>query len=109
MQKEKVLLSISYTDDTKKFWQESYIKNKIFNIDGNIHETIKKAVYENDYVTLCYNARPQANVYIDDKDGNAKAVGYIYRGKTEIEGKQALFDVWVTIYAVNDYEIKIIN
>ena len=104
---QKVLLNVSYTDDTKKFWQDSYIKNKIFTlIDGDIHKTIKNAVLKNDYMELCYNGKPQTNVYVDTKDGKTEAVGYIYRGKTDIDGKKALFDVWVTIKAISDYEIK---
>lgn len=110
MTKEKILLSVDYTDDTKKFWNDSYIKNKVFTIDKekDLHDQIAEIIAENDYMTLCYKNRPQSNVFID-RGSEAIPIGYIYRGKTEIENKKALFDVWVTIKAVSDYKIKEIN
>lgn len=106
----KILLDVSYTDDTKGFWQDSYIKNKVFTIDNNkdLHKQIADIILENDYMTLCYKNKPQTNVFID-RDGVSVPVGYIYRGQTEIENKKALFDVWVTIKSVSDYPIKEIN
>lgn len=112
MNKERVLLNVSYIDNTGKFWCDSYIKNKIYTLlDNNIHKTIAEAVKETDGIILSYNAKPQQNVFIDDKDGNAKAIGYIYRGRNEIyndeSGKyeKALFGVWVDVKSVSDYPI----
>ncbi len=117
MKKEQVLLDVSFIDNKNIFWQESYIKNKIFNvIDNDINKTVAEAVLLVDYITLLYKNKPQANVYIDDKNReNSKVIGYIYRGKTEIQkenGKyaKAVFDVWVTIKKVEDYPIiELIN
>ena len=112
----KIMLKVDYTDNTGKYWQDSYIKNTIVNIENNenIHDKIAEVIKENDGVVLSYKNKPMTNVFIDDKNGNAKAVGYIYRGKTEIqnekyEWKKALFDVWVVIKKVDDFPIKVID
>ena len=113
----KILLNISYTDNTGKFWQDSHIKNKIFTIKNNenIHDAIAEIIKEQDGTILSYNNKPQGNVFIDDKEGNPKAIGYIYRGKTEIYNdnnykyEKALFDVWVEIRRVDDYSIDLID
>ena len=112
----KVLLNVSYSDNSGKFWQDSYIKNKVFVLlDNDIHKTIAEAVREIDGIVLSYDGKPQSNVFIDDKDGKAKAIGYIYRGRNEIYNdekrkyEKALFDVWVDINSVSDYPIKEIN
>jgi hypothetical protein len=116
MKKQRVLLNVSYTDNTDKFWQDSYVKNKIVTlVNNNIHETVKSAVLENDGMELLYKGKPRTNVFIDDKEGNAIPVGYIYRGKTEVrndkKGKweKALFDVWVDIKAITDYPITVLD
>lgn len=112
----KILLNVSYIDDSNKFWRDSYIKNKVFTlIDNDIHKTITEAVKEIDGIVLSYDGKPQTNVFVDDKDGNAKPIGYIYRGRDEIynneKGKyeKVLFDVWVDIKSVSDYPINIIE
>jgi hypothetical protein len=106
---EKILLNVDYTDNTGKFWQDSYIKNKIFTVKKDIFTTIKEAIEEKDFMKLSYNGKPQGNIFVDDKNGNTKKIGYIFRGITNIEGKKALFDVWVNIYEVLDYPIIEIN
>lgn len=107
----KILLKVDYQDITGKYWQNSYINNKIVSlIDGDIHKTIKNVLVDIDGVELSYNGKPVSNVFIDDRDGNTKKIGYIYRGKSDIydNGKtnRALFDVWVTIKEVVDYPIE---
>jgi len=112
---QKILLNVSYSDNSGKFWQDSYIKNKVFSIDEklNIHNVIADIIRQ-DGMEITYKNKPMTNVFIDDKDGNQKAIGYIYRGKTEIfndeKGKNeiALFDVWVEISKVENYKIEII-
>lgn len=110
---KQVLLHVTYQDDKKKYWKDSYIKNKIFNIiDNDIHKTVAEALKEHDYTEVSYKGKPQSNVYVDTKDGETKAIGYIYRVKTDIQDdytyktKEVFFDAWVTIYSISDYEIK---
>lgn len=105
-----ILLNINYTND-KDFWCDSYIKNKIYTIkDNDIHKTIKDVIENDDvYMELLYRGKPQANIFIDDKEGNAKPVGYVYRAKTKIENKKAVFDVWATIKEVSDYPIELLD
>ncbi|MCP5375226.1 MAG: hypothetical protein H6743_03930 [Rickettsiaceae bacterium] len=101
----KILLDVSYTT-RQKYWLDSYIKNKVFNIDDNhFDQEIKKILEENDYVQLAKNAKPTTNVYIDAKDGTPKVVGYIYKVRQEIDGKKINFDAWVTISKITDYPI----
>lgn len=113
-----LLINVTYTDDTDKFWCESSIKSKKISFDPetqNIHEVIKELCYEEDYMELVYKGKPQGNVFIDDKEGNAKRIGYMYRGKSEIYDRNMVkpqigrFDVWVTISEVHDFEIEEID
>jgi len=104
--KERILLTVDYSDNTRKFWRDSYIKRSIFWLDGDIHAVVKKAIEETDGVELSYKGKPITNIFRDQEDGTAKPVGYIYRAKDEIDGKKAFFDVWVTINKVEDYPIK---
>ena len=112
---QKILLNVSYSDNSGKFWQDSYIKNKVFSIDEklNIHNVIADIIKQ-DGIKMTYKNKPMTNIFIDDKDGNKKVIGCIYRGKTEIfndeKGKNeiALFDVWVEISKVENYKIEII-
>ncbi len=109
---KKLLLNVSYTDNTKKYWNDSYIKNMVVFWDEKIslNDFIASVLLDNDYTTMLYKNKPQANIYIDDKEGNAKAIGYIYRVKTEeIEGKQATFDAWISISEVIDFPIIELN
>lgn len=109
MEIQHVLLSVDYTDNTGKFWSDSYIKNKVYPLDRDIHNTVKNAIEHDDVgMELSYNGKPQQNVFIDTKDGDTKLVGYIYRVKTKIDGKQAYFDAWVDIKSVGDYQIELI-
>ena len=115
-----LLISVSYTDDTNRHWQESYIKNKkvYFNSDTEtIHDVIKKHCEEDDGVTLVYKGEPRANIYRDkiDEEGNISAIetiGYMYRGKTEIYDRNmskpetGRFDVWVTISEIIPFPIE---
>jgi len=105
------LLNIDYTDDTRKFYSDSYIKNRFINKKDNqtIHEAIAQAILENDGMELLYKGKPRGNIYIDLKDGSAKPVGYMYRAKTTIDNKRALFDVWATIKKIEDADIENID
>lgn len=112
---EKVLLTVSYSDETGKWYADSYIKNKVFTVVGSIHETVAKAIEENDNMTMSYKGKSQSNVFIDDKDGNAVPVGYIYRVKSEYmqdeNGKShtVFFTAWVEIKSVSVYPIENIS
>ncbi len=109
-----LLIDVTYTGN-ENFWQESTLKNKIIRIDEskNIHNQIAEICKENDYVEFSYKNKPQGNVFIDTKEGEAKRIGYMYRCKSEIETstgwKKAFFDVWVTLKKVTDSEIEKIN
>lgn len=103
---QQALINVDYQDNTGKFWQDSYIKNEIIAVGDNIHQTIAKMLDNIDGVDMSYKGKPQSNVYIDDKHGRSKAVGYIYRVKTEIDGKKALFDAWITLKEVKDYPVE---
>jgi hypothetical protein len=102
----KILINIDYTDSTKNFYFDSYIKNKIVEYDPDkktIHDVIKELCDE-EGMTLTYNAKPKGNVYRGDK-----VIGYMYRGKTDIYDRNmtkpqiAYFDVWSEIYQVEEF------
>jgi hypothetical protein len=107
---KKILLKVSYEDTSGKFWQDSSINNKIFDVIGNIHETVGNAMNEEDGVSVSYKGKPIGNIFQDTEE-EAKAVGYIYRVKSEIYddtmGKTQLvfLNAWVEIKSVSDYPI----
>lgn len=109
--KATILLNVTYTDETNKFWMDSSLKNKLVDIDTeeNIHLQIAEICKESDCVEFSYKAMPQSNIFVDLKDGSTKRVGYTYRCKSEIQDGykwvKALFTVWVTIKQVADFEI----
>ena len=114
-----LLITVTYTDNTDKFWCESSIKNKRISFDPetqNIHEVVKELCEDEDYMELVYKGKPQGNVYRDViKDGvivGYETIGYIYRGKSEIYDRNMVkpqigrFDVWVTIDEVLPFTIE---
>jgi len=118
--KKTLLISVTYTDNTDRFWMESSIKNKRVLFDPetqNIHEVVKELCEDEDYMELVYKGKPQGNVYRDvlDKDGTIcgyETVGYMYRGKSEIYDRNMVkpqtgrFDVWVVIDEVVPFTIE---
>ena len=118
--KKTLLITVTYTDNTDKFWMDSSIKNKRVLFDPetqNIHEVVKELCEDEDYMELVYKGKPQGNVYRDvlDKDGTIcgyETVGYMYRGKSEIYDRNMVrpetgrFDVWVTIDEVVPFGIE---
>lgn len=113
---QKILLNVSYSDDTGKYWQDSYIKNEVVSFDGgDVHQRVIEIMEDIDGVEFSYKGKPKANIYIDDKDGNPKAVGYIYRVKSDLynqdtgKTERAFFDAWVEIKTVSDFEIELID
>lgn len=102
-----LLLKVDYTDSTDKFWMDSYVKNmKVTQEKGEtIHDTVKRVIEEVDCMELSYKGRPQSEVFVDTKNGEPKVVGYVYRGKTMIDNKKALFDVWVNIDEITKAEL----
>ena len=104
---KKILLNVSYEDESGKFWQDSYVKNKVIRMEDSetIHELVARVLKEVDGVVMSYAGKPQGNVFIDDKDGLPQAVGYIYRVRSEIyddrnEPRKALFTAWVNVSEV---------
>jgi len=101
---EKLLLKVNYTDETEKFWRDSYIKNSIVEQEKGetVHDTVKRAIEDIDGLRVSYKGKPMSTMYI----GNGEVAGYIYRVQDEIEGRKALFDAWVDIKGVVDLELK---
>ena len=119
---KKILVDVRYTNDSGKFWSDSYIKNHTLDFDPDkqtIHELIKEVCEEKDGMTLTYKGKPQGNVYRDIKtDGkitSPEIVGYVYRGKSEIYDRNmvkpvmAFFDVWVSIKLIEKFEFETID
>lgn len=111
----RILLDVSYQDNTGKCWADSYIKNKIVPFKNTIHETVAEAIKEIDGNEMSYKGKPQSTMYCDLKDGGTKAIGYIYRVKISIQndttGKwsNVPFDAWVSIKEVVDFPIVELN
>ena len=101
---QTLLLKADYSDNTGKFWRDSYINNlTATQLKGEtIHDTVKRIINNTDGVELSYKGKPQCSIYRDIKNGDRKVVGYIYRATDIIDGKKALFDVWVEIREVLD-------
>ena len=120
---KKLLLNVSYSDNTGKFWFDSSIKKLTVDFDPKkqtIHELVKEVCDEQDGMEITYKGKPQGNVYHDLKDANGKItgseiVGYVYRGKSEIFDRNmtkpvmAFFDVWVTIKQVEKFQFEEID
>lgn len=113
---KQVLLKVDYIDNSDKFWSDSYVKNIVCNvIDNDINKTVAMALDRYDNMKMSYNGKPITNIFVNDKNGQGVAVGYIYRTQTDIfdENKRkyvkAYFDAWVEIKEVNDYKFKIIK
>lgn len=113
----KILLKVDYSDSSGRFWQDSYIKNKVIEQkEGEtIHETIRKAIEEFDGLQLTYKGKPTGNVFIDGKDGEPIRIGYMYRAKTDIyndekrKNQTAYFDVWTSVKKVEPLEVEEID
>ncbi len=112
-QMKKVLLTINYRHNEDKFWWDSSIKNKVINFDPEkqtIHELIKE-VCEDEGMELSYKGKPQGNVYRVLQGGGSEPIGYMYRGKGEVydrnmpKPKMVYWDVWLTIKAIEKFEI----
>jgi len=115
-----LLITVTYTDNTDKFWMESSIKNKKVLFDpkiNNIHEVVKELCLDIDYMKLSYKGKPQGNINRDvlAKDSTFcgyETVGYLYRGKSEFydngmnKPQIGLFDVWVSIDEVVPFFIE---
>ncbi len=110
--KTQILLTVDYSGN-ENYWQESMIKNSIFTIDKDkdIHSQIGEILKEEDFCELSYKCKPTSNIYVDLKNGEVKKVGYVYRGKSEInvdnhKWVKANFDVWVSIKGIEEFKIE---
>ncbi len=114
-----LLLTVDYTDGTStngkgEFWAESFIKNKTIQMmEGeNIHNTVKRAIEDEDFAELSYNGKPQSEIFID-RNNEAIITGYIYRAKHFLSDRQnnyrgyALFNAWVTIREVKEPKLQL--
>lgn len=112
-----LLINVDYTESKRKFWWDSGIKKQKVSFDPEtqtIHSVIKE-LCEDEGMELSYKGRPQGNVFRDKKDGNHKIVGYMYRGKGEVNDRSMVkpvmvfWDVWVTIEEVKEFEFEQID
>lgn len=99
------LISVTYVDESGKFWLDSHVKNRAANIvfHKDIHDAVVEILEESDDVEFSYDGRPQGRIYIDRNDESIHT-GYTYRVKTDIENNRALFTAWVTISELRDFE-----
>ncbi len=102
---QNLIISVVHTDDTDRYYADSYIKNKTITIkDGEtIHQAIAEALSDNDNCEMAYKGKPQGNIYQDDKEGNSHIIGYHYRTKHDIQNNDGKwhdvpFTTWVTIH-----------
>lgn len=111
---KKLLITIDFRDPSDKFWWDCSIKNKVFGFDPEkqtIHELVKE-ICEEEGMTLTYKGKPKGNIYREYKDKPAETVGYLYRGKSEIQDRNMVrpvmvfWDVWVEIRSVEKFEIQ---
>lgn len=115
---KQVMITVDYRDNTGKYWWDSSIKKVVVDFDPekqSIHDVVKELCDEQDCMELSYKGRPQGNVYRDTKDGGSEVVGYMYRGKGEVQDRNmtkavmVFWDVWVTIKAVEKFEFEMID
>jgi len=99
------IISVHHDDETGKYWSESQIKSVPVTVNENetIHQAIALVLKDRDCCDVSYKGKPQGNIYRDDKDGNSKAVGYLYRTKHDIQNDDgkwatAYFTTWVTVH-----------
>jgi len=113
-----LLLNVTYTDPTGKFWADSSLKNTKVSYDPEtpLHDRIAEVLEDADYMELSYKNKPRSTMYRDKKNGESIPIGYVYRGKTEIydrsaniNGQRAYFDVWVEISEVANFEIEVVE
>lgn len=119
-----LLLTVDYTSGTFKngrgagdFWADSYIKNTEVTQKEKetIHDTVKRTIEEKDYAEVCYNGRPQFDIFVDTKSGDKKQIGYGYRVKHYIADRSSnfsgdvYFDAWVSIKQAEEIELKPVN
>jgi hypothetical protein len=112
---KKLLITVDYSENTRKWWFDSSIKKLKVTFDPEkqtIHELIKEVCEDQDGMELTYKGKPQGNVYRDLKAGGSEIVGYMYRGKSEIYDRNmpkavmVFWDVWVTIEEVIKFEFE---
>ena len=105
---KKLLVNINIIDETDKYWHDP-IKNEVISFDEkeSIHECIANYLSDLHYITLTYKGKPQGNVHWDTIKGEARIVGYHYRGKSDMEAegiwRTSYWTIWVSIYEVIDY------
>lgn len=113
-----LLIDVSYSDNTGKYWFDSDIKKQKVSFDPekeSVHNIIKRLCEENDGMELTYKGKPMGNVFRDRKDGTPKIIGYMYRGKCEIQDRSMIkpvmgyWDVWVTIDEIKEFEFEEID
>lgn len=77
------------------------------NVVADDHKEAIVKVLESNYFEVLKGKKPVCNTYVDDKDGNQKIAGYIYRVKTHINAKQVYFNAWTDVdeLVAVDYDV----
>jgi cytoplasmic iron level regulating protein YaaA (DUF328/UPF0246 family) len=102
----KYLINISFSNEGGKYWSDG-IKNEVIRAE-NHQDAIIQAI-EDRFFEVMKKKKPTGNVFVDTKDGETKLAGYLYRVKTEIEGKQVYFDAWTSADELKEVEYQNIN
>ena len=99
----------------EKWWIDSGIVGEIHISAENIREALEKyrAIVEKKYyITISNNAiKNKSKMYVDTLTGEAKQVGYVITGKTEMQDdfykwSTQYIDLWVTIINCIDTEFE---
>lgn len=93
------------TFEAKGFWRDRIAEV----IKAENENEAMKLLAEKHYIELTNKGKPQTNIYIDGKDGEAIKSGYIYRVRDNIDGKRVFFDAWTSIYELNEIDYKELN
>lgn len=115
---KKIMLTVSYECNSRdkngraRYWADSYLKNKIVCMEEkeSVHDVVKRVLQDEDFVKCAKKFRPETEIFVDTKDGQAKQVGWIYKVKQSIQKEnysdwvEVPFSAWVEIKAVDDFQ-----
>lgn len=100
--------------NNKKWWIDSDIIREIRITADNLKQALeqyRETVINKYYIDISRNAlKNKSPMYIDDRNGNARQVGYVITGKTEFDKgdytgySTQYIDLWVTVLTVINTE-----
>lgn len=97
--------------NNKKWWIDSGIVRPVTVDAETMEEAIKEyrtIVQDDYYITISENAlKNKEPIYRDDKEGNARQVGYIFTGQTDFDNDgrgwvKQFIDLWVSIAIITN-------